>query len=47
MRRLIAPALLLAGLLYPFAVYFGMARFAPWQFALLLGGLWLARALTG
>jgi len=47
MSRLIAPALLLAGLLYPFAVYFGMARFAPWQFALLLGGLWLARALTG
>lgn len=39
--------LLLAGLLYPFAVYFGMEHFAPWQFALLLGSLWLARALTG
>ena len=34
-------------LLYPFAVHFGMAHFAPWQFALLLGGLWLARVLTG
>jgi uncharacterized membrane protein len=33
--------------LYPFAVYFGMEHFAPWQFGLLLGSLWLARALTG
>jgi uncharacterized membrane protein len=24
-----------------------MEHFAPWQFGLLLGGLWLARALTG
>ena len=47
MSRLIGLGLLLAGLLYPFAVYFGMAHFAPWQFALLLGSLWLARALTG
>ena len=47
MSRLIGLGLLLAGLLYPFAVYFGMAHFSPWQFALLLGGLWLARALTG
>ena len=47
MNRLIGLGLLLAGLLYPFAVYFGMAHFAPWQFALLLGGLWLARAMTG
>ncbi|MBO5390839.1 MAG: hypothetical protein J6A65_03405, partial [Pseudomonas sp.] len=47
MSRLIGLGLLLAGLMYPFAVYFGMAHFAPWQFALLLGSLWLARALTG
>lgn len=46
MKRLVGLGLLLAGLLYPFAVYFGMAHFAPWQFGLLLGGLWLARALT-
>ncbi len=47
MSRLIGLGLLLAGLLYPFAVYLGMEHFAPWQFGLLLGGLWLARALTG
>lgn len=47
MKRLIGLGLLLAGLLYPFAVYFGMEHFAPWQFGLLLGGLWLARVLTG
>lgn len=47
MKRLIGLGLLLAGLLYPFAVYFGMEHFAPWQFGLLLGGLWLARGLTG
>jgi uncharacterized membrane protein len=35
------------GLLYPFAVYYGMEHFAPWQFGLLLGSLWLLRALTG
>lgn len=47
MRRLIGLGLLLAGLLYPFAVYFGMEHFAPWQFGLLLGSLWLGRALLG
>jgi uncharacterized membrane protein len=47
MRRLVGLGLLLAGLLYPFAVYFGMEHFAPWQFGLLLGSLWLARALLG
>jgi uncharacterized membrane protein len=47
MSRLIGLGLLLAGLLYPFAVYFGMEHFAPWQFGLLLGSLWLARALFG
>ncbi|MEG2034495.1 MAG: hypothetical protein RR376_27900, partial [Janthinobacterium sp.] len=36
---LIGLGLLLAGQLYPFAVYFGMEHFAPWQFGLLLGGL--------
>ena len=46
MKRLIGPGLLVAGLLYPFAVYFGMAHFAPWQFGLFLGALWLARALS-
>ncbi|MFK0313150.1 hypothetical protein ACIQUF_18200 [Pseudomonas sp. NPDC090233] len=45
MKRLLGLGLLLAGVLYPFAVYFGMAHFAPWQFGLLLGALWLARAL--
>lgn len=45
MKRLVGLCLLLAGVLYPFAVYFGMAHFAPWQFGLLLGALWLARAL--
>lgn len=46
MKRLIGLGLVLAGLLYPFAVHFGMEHFAPWQFGLLLGSLWLARTLT-
>jgi uncharacterized membrane protein len=46
MKRLIGLVLLLVGVLYPFAVYYGTAHFAPWQFALLLGALWLGRALT-
>ncbi|HEY0290061.1 MAG TPA: hypothetical protein VGC62_24145 [Pseudomonas sp.] len=46
MNRLIGLALVLAGVLYPFAVYFGIGHFSPWQFALLLGALWAARALT-
>lgn len=46
MKRLIGLGLVVAGVLYPFAVHFGLAHFAPWQFALLLGGLWLARALS-
>lgn len=46
MKRLIGLGLLLAGVLYPFAVHFGLAHFAPWQFGLLLGALWLARALS-
>lgn len=47
MSRLIGLILLLAGILYPFAVYYGLGHIAPWQFALLLGSLWLLRALTG
>src|SRR5690606_23719617 len=46
MKRLIGVGLLLAGAVYPFAVYYGTEHFAPWQFALLLGSLWLGRALT-
>jgi uncharacterized membrane protein len=47
MSRLTGLLLVLAGVLYPFAVYFGMEHFSPWQFALLLGSLWAARVLTG
>jgi len=43
--RLIGLGLLLAGLLYPFAVYLGMEHLTPRTFAALLGALWLARAL--
>lgn len=46
MNRLIGIGLVLAGALYPFAVYFGRGHFAPWQLALLLGALWACRALT-
>ena len=47
MSRLIGLGLLLVGLLYPFAVYYGTEHFAPWQLGLLLACLWLLRALTG
>lgn len=46
MSRLIGLVLVLAGLAYPFAVYFGIEHLSPRVFALLLGGLWLARALS-
>lgn len=46
MNRLIGLLLLLAGLAYPFAVYFGLQHFSPAVFAILLGILWLARALS-
>lgn len=46
MSRLLGVLLLVAGLLYPFAVYYGMAHLSPRLFAAVLGGLWLARALT-
>ncbi len=46
MARLLGLLLVVAGLLYPFAVYYGMEHLSPRLFAALLGGLWLARALT-
>ena len=46
MSRLIGLILLLAGLSYPFAVYFGQQQLSPRVFALLLGALWLARLLS-
>ncbi|MFI8480453.1 hypothetical protein ACIGCM_07770 [Pseudomonas sp. NPDC078700] len=45
MSRLLGLVLLLAGLAYPFAVYFGIEHLSPRVFAALLGGLWLARLL--
>lgn len=46
MSRLLALALVLAGLLYPFIVYWGREQLSPQWIALALGALWLARALT-
>ncbi|MDY0206280.1 MAG: hypothetical protein RBR82_06595 [Pseudomonas sp.] len=45
MKRLIAPLLVLIGLLYPFAVYYGLEYFSPRGFALILGGVWGLRAV--
>lgn len=45
-HRLIGLGLLLLGLAYPFIVYVGMGHLSPRLFALLLGALWLARALS-
>ncbi len=47
MKRLLTLLLLVVGLAYPFAVYFGIERLPTRVFALLLGGLWLARLLLG
>lgn len=47
MNRLLGLILLLAGLIYPFAVYFTIEHLSPRVFAALLGGLWLARLLLG
>lgn len=47
MSRLFSAALVLVGVLYPFAVYFGTEHVSTRQFGLLLGALWLARALSG
>ena len=46
MARLLGLLLVVAGLLYPFAVYYGMEHLSPRLFAALLGSLWLARALS-
>lgn len=46
MTRLASTVLVLVGLLYPFAVYFGLEHVSPRWFALLLAALWLMRALT-
>ena len=46
MNRLFGLLLLLAGLLYPFAVYYGMEHLSPRLFAVVLGDLWLLRALS-
>lgn len=44
MRRLISILLPVAGLLYPFVVYFGEEKVSPPIFALVLGAVWLVRA---
>jgi uncharacterized membrane protein len=44
MRRLTDILLPLAGVLYPFVVYFGTDRVSPPLLALLLGAIWLIRA---
>ena len=45
MQRLIARIVLpLAGVLYPFVVYFGTEKVSPPIFALVLGAIWLIRA---
>jgi uncharacterized membrane protein len=46
MARLFGLLLVIAGVLYPFAVYYGMEHLSPQLFALCLGALWLARALS-
>jgi len=45
MKRLLAPALLIAGAAYPFAVYFGLNHLSPTWLMLPLALLWLARAV--
>jgi uncharacterized membrane protein len=44
--RLIGLLLMVVGVVYPFAVYFGLQHLSPQIFALLLGGLWLARVIA-
>jgi uncharacterized membrane protein len=45
MKRLTGLSLVLAGLLYPFAVYFGRGVITPRHLALLLGAIWLLRCV--
>lgn len=44
-RRWLAGLFMLAGLLYPFAVYFGIEHLTPRHFALILALLWVGRSL--
>jgi len=44
MRQLTNILLPLAGVLYPFVVYFGMEKVSPPMFALVLGAIWMIRA---
>jgi len=46
MKRWLAPALLLVGAGYPFAVYFGLNHVSPAWLTLPLALLWLARAVV-
>ncbi|GGJ99000.1 hypothetical protein [Pseudomonas matsuisoli] len=46
MTRLIGLLLLGVGIAYPFAVYFGLQHLSPRVFAVLLGALWLLRAIS-
>ena len=45
MKRLIAPLLVLIGVLYPFAVYYGLEYMSPRSIVLVLGGVWGLRVL--
>ncbi len=47
MSRLLGLLLVIAGVLYPFAVYFGIEHLSPRLFAVLLACLWLGRLLLG
>jgi uncharacterized membrane protein len=46
MKRLVAGVVAIAGIAYPFAVYYGLDNVGPRWLALPLAALWLARALT-
>lgn len=46
MKRLIGGLVMIAGIAWPFAVYFGAGHWSPRAFAVLLGALWLLRLLS-